>query len=80
MLALGNQTLVNRTGQHPTTEEALICCRPYLEKTPMDPMKRLLALALTAATVLLSTSAIACEKHLNGHQNGSDTNLEGSKK
>jgi len=46
----------------------------------MDPMTRLLALALTAATVLLSTSSIACEKHLNGHQNGSDTNLEGSKK
>lgn len=43
-------------------------------------MKRLLALALIAATVLLGTSVIACEKHLNGHQNGSDTNLEGNKK
>ena len=43
-------------------------------------MKRLLALALTAATVVLGTSATACEKHLNGHQNGSDTNLEGSRK
>ena len=43
-------------------------------------MKRLLALTLTAATLLMSTSATACEKHLNGHQNGSDTNLEGSKK
>jgi hypothetical protein len=43
-------------------------------------LKRLLALALTAATVLLGISATACEKHLNGHQNGSDTNLEGSKK
>jgi hypothetical protein len=44
------------------------------------PLKRLLALALTAATVLMGTSATACEKHTNGKQNGSDTNLEGSKK
>ena len=43
------------------------------------PMKRLLALALTAATLLIGTSATACEKHLNGYQNGSDANLEGSK-
>jgi hypothetical protein len=43
-------------------------------------MKRLLALALTAATVLMGTSTTACEKHTNGQQNGSDTNLEGSKK
>ena len=42
-------------------------------------MKRLLLLALTAATLLAGTAS-ACEKHLNGHQNGSDTNLEGSKK
>jgi len=43
-------------------------------------MKRLLLLALTAATLLIGSSASACEKHLNGHQNSSDTNLEGSKK
>jgi hypothetical protein len=43
-------------------------------------LKRVLTLALTAATLLMGTSAAACEKHLNGHQNGSDTNLEGSKK
>ena len=43
-------------------------------------MKRVLLLALTAVTVLIGTTASACEKHLNGHQNGSDTNLEGSKK
>jgi hypothetical protein len=43
-------------------------------------MTRLLILALTAATLLVGTSTIACEKHLHGHQNGSDTNLEGSKK
>ncbi len=53
---------------------------PYpLSRLPM-PMKRLLAIALTAAALLMGTSATACEKHLNGHQNGSDTNLEGSKK
>ena len=49
-------------------------------KTQQDPMKRLLLLALTAVTLLIGTSASACEKHLNGHQNGSDTDLEGSKK
>jgi hypothetical protein len=43
-------------------------------------MKRLLLLALTAATLLMGTAATACEKHLNGHQNGSDTNLEGNRK
>jgi len=34
---------------------------------------------LTALTVLISLSATgvqACEKHLNGHQNGSDTHQE----
>jgi hypothetical protein len=45
-----------------------------------SPMKRLLLLALTAATLLISSGATACEKHLNGHQNGSDANLEGSRK
>ena len=49
-------------------------------ETQQDPMKRLLFLALTAVTLLMGTSASACEKHLNGHQNGSDTDLEGSKK
>ena len=43
-------------------------------------MKRLLVLALAAASILGSLGASACEKHLNGHQNGSDTNLEGGKK
>jgi hypothetical protein len=43
-------------------------------------MKRLLLLALTAATLLIATTANACEKHLNGHQSGSDTDLEGSRK
>ena len=43
-------------------------------------MKRLLLLALTAATLLMGVNVNACEKHLNGHQNSSDTNLEGSMK
>ena len=43
-------------------------------------MKRLLLLALTTTTLLMGISANACEKHLNGHQNSSDTNLEGGKK
>lgn len=43
-------------------------------------MKRLLLLALTATTLLMGISANACEKHLNGHQNSSDTNVEGGKK
>ena len=43
-------------------------------------MKRLLLFVLASAALLSGLSASACEKHLNGHQNGSDTNLEGSKK
>lgn len=42
-------------------------------------MKRLLLLALTACTLLLGLTASACEKHLNGHQNSSDTNQEGGR-
>ena len=43
-------------------------------------MKRLFLLALSATAVFIGWSASACEKHINGHQNSSDTNLEGSKK
>jgi hypothetical protein len=43
-------------------------------------MKRLLLLALTAASLLMGSTVNACEKHLNGHQHGSDTDLEGSRK
>jgi beta-glucosidase-like glycosyl hydrolase len=45
-------------------------------------MTRLLIAALTTATVLGlgSLGANACEKHLNGHQNSSDTNVEGSRR
>ena len=62
-------------GQSPTAESVYTA-----HETQQDPMKRLLFLALTAVTLLMGTSASACEKHLNGHQNGSDTDLEGSKK
>lgn len=45
------------------------------------PVKRLFAIALTAATAFGAvTGAIACEKHLNGHQNSSDSNTEGARK
>jgi len=43
-------------------------------------MKRLLLAALTAVTLLNAATANTCEKQLNGYQNGSDSNLEGSKK
>ena len=42
-------------------------------------MKRLLLLVLTATTLLIGTNAHACEKHLQGHQSTTDTNLEGSR-
>lgn len=37
-------------------------------------MKRLLLLALTAMTLLMGTTATACEKHRNGNQSGSSAN------
>jgi hypothetical protein len=43
-------------------------------------VKRLLSIGLIAAAVLGGSGAMACEKHLNGHQNSSDTNTEGAKK
>jgi hypothetical protein len=46
-------------------------------------MKRFLLFVLTATSLLMGIRADACEKHLNGHQNSSDTNLtnmEGGKK
>ena len=39
-------------------------------------MTRLLTLALLVADLFVGAGALACEKHLNGHQNGSDTNAE----
>ena len=43
-------------------------------------MKCLLSIALLAGVVLAGSGAMACEKHINGHQNSSDTNTEGAKK
>jgi hypothetical protein len=43
-------------------------------------VKRLLTTVLIAVAVLVGSGAMACEKHLNGHQNNSDTNTEGTQK
>jgi hypothetical protein len=43
-------------------------------------MKRLLLFVLTSAALMSGLNASACEKHLNGHQNSSDTNQEGSRR
>ncbi len=43
-------------------------------------MKRLLLFVLASAALLSGFNASACEKHLNGHQSGSDTNEEGSRR
>jgi hypothetical protein len=37
-------------------------------------------IAVAATTLLIGMSSSACEKHLYGHQNSSDTNQEGGKK
>jgi hypothetical protein len=44
------------------------------------PLRRLLLLALVATAALAAPTAGACEKHVGGHQNSTDTNLEGSQK
>jgi hypothetical protein len=43
-------------------------------------MKRLLLFVLASAALLSGLNASACEKHLNGHQNSSDTNTEASQR
>jgi hypothetical protein len=42
-------------------------------------MNSLLPAALLGLLLVFSSSALACEKHINGHQNGTDTNLESSR-
>jgi hypothetical protein len=42
-------------------------------------MRALLSLALVALASLPAGSALACEKHLHGHQQSSNTNGEASK-
>ena len=39
-------------------------------------MNRLVPFLLLAASLLACGSALACEKHLNGHSNSSDTSTE----
>ena len=43
-------------------------------------MKRLLLFVLASAALLSGVNASACEKHLSGHQNSSDTNTEASQR
>ena len=54
------------------------CLRSTSDTCP--PVKRFLSIALLTAAVLGGSGAMACEKHLNGHQNSSGTNTEGAKK
>ncbi len=42
-------------------------------------MQRLFTATLIAATLLFGFGAQACEKHLQGHQNSSNTSAEASK-
>jgi len=39
-------------------------------------MTRLLSLLLLSATLLAGGASVACEKHLDGHANSSDTTTE----
>ena len=43
-------------------------------------MKRLLLFVFASAALLSGLNASAGEKHLNGHQNSSDTNTEASQR
>ena len=52
----------------------------YHRNNCLPPVKRLLTTVLIAVAVLVGSGAMACEKHLNGHQNNSDTNTEGTQK
>ena len=52
----------------------------YPSGIELTPMRRLLLLALATVTIVGTLTATACEKHMNGHQNGSDTDVEGSKR
>ncbi|MFN5117284.1 MAG: hypothetical protein ACK5FE_13010 [Cyanobacteriota bacterium] len=48
----------------------------------VSPARRLrrLVLPLVAASLFVGSGAMACEKHLNGHQNSSDTTTEATGK
>ena len=51
--------------------------RPYLERTPKDPMKRLLLAALTAVTLLSATTVSA---HHDGDHKHQDTSTQAGSK
>jgi hypothetical protein len=65
----------------------MVCDLPSHEDIKYDvnslnrcKMKRFLSFALAAATILAGATVRACEKHLSGHQNSSDTNAEVTRK
>ena len=45
-----------------------------------SPRLRRLVLPLVAASLFVASGAMACEKHLNGHQNSSDSATEATGK
>jgi hypothetical protein len=50
-------------------ERAMVCVMERL-------VNRLIPFLLLAASLLASGSSLACEKHLDGHSNSSDTSTE----
>ena len=49
---------------------------PTLQNKPVKAMAPLLRVAALVAGLLFASTAMACEKHLQGHQPGSDTDVE----
>ncbi len=67
-----------KVSHHPQHIRQSTYLRPYLERTPKDPMKRLLLAALTAVTLLTATTTSA---HNDGDHKHQDTATQtGSKK
>ena len=65
----------------PVTEPDNVSPPAYVELKP-DPsrMRHLLSLVLLLAGLATTGAAGACERHLQGHQTGSDTNSEASQR
>lgn len=55
---------------------ALLGWGTYAPKKPVKAMAPLLRVAALVAGLLFASTAMACEKHLQGHQPGSDTDVE----